>query len=474
MIGLFGTLDMGTRALQAQRQGVEVTGQNLANVNNPAYARQRLIMRTSSAVASAVGPQGTGVQAVSIQQLRDLLTDGQIRGENSVSGFLTRKQSALQNAQAQLGETLLQDSETGAVTGVSTSGSNGILSQINNLFNSFQGLSNDPTSATNRQAVLGAAQELATRLNSADGRLSNLSQTLNESITSETGNANSLLKDLADLNLQIMQAEGGSSATANDLRDLRQQKLEGLASLVDFNTSENPDGSINITADGNLLVDGKDLVDRLEAYDSGSGKLQLRTAKSGAPVNLTGGSIQGAIDTRDGALNDLKSQLDTLAEALVSEVNSIHTGGYNLNGTTGAAFFTGSTAADIAVNTALVADPRKLQASGDPAAVGDNQVALSLARLATQPIAALGQQTFAQQYTTTVTSLGQALQSTNTSMEDQALVQSMLQGQRDAVSGVSLDEEMTNMMKYQKAFEASAKLVATVSEMLDDIINLKR
>ncbi len=465
---------MGTRALQAQRQGVEVTGQNLANVNNPAYARQRLIMRASSSQSGSMGSQGTGVQAVSIQQLRDTLNDRQIRSETSVSGFLSRQQSALQNGQALLGETLQQDPQTGTITGVATSGSNGILSQVNNLFNSFQSLSTSPASQTARQSVLNASQELAARLRSASGRLSDLSGSLNDSITADTTKTNSLITDIADLNNQIVQAEAGTGSTANDLRDLRQQKLEGLSSLVDYNTADNPDGSVNITIGGNLLVSGGDVLDTLQTYDPGSGSLMLRTASTNTPVSLTGGSIQGAIEVRDGALKDLQSGLNSLARSLITEINQVHRSGYDLSGNTGADLLTGTSAANISVNAAIVADPRKLQASGDPTAAGDNQTALALARLSSQPITSLGQQTFAQQYTASVTSLGQALNSTNTRIDDQSIVQSMLLAQRDSVSGVSVDEEMTNMMKYQKAFEASARLVTTVSEMLDSVINLKR
>jgi len=473
MLGLFGTLDLGTRSLQAQRQGVEVTGQNLANVNNPAYARQRLVMRTSPTVSGTLGAQGTGVQGVSIQQLRDELTDQQIRSENSVSGFLKRQQSALENAETQLGETLQQDPQTGAITGVSNASANGILSQLNNLFSSFQSLASDPTSLNSRQNVVSAAQELTTRLHGADRRLSALSQTLNDSVSSDTAKANAALKDLADLNHQIVLAEAGSASNANELRDQRQEALENLASLLDFNASENENGSVNITVGGTLLVSGNDVLDQLETFDAGTNQLMLRTT-SGATLSLTGGSIQGAIDARDGVLGDLKSGLDSLAGSLVTEINQIHSTGFSLSGATGTDFFSGSTAADISLNADLLADPGKLQASGDAAAAGDNQVALSLARLANQPLAALNGQTFAQQYTATVTNLGQSLNSTNAHLNDQTLVQSMLKSQRDSVSGVSVDEEMTNMMKYQKAFEASAKLVSTVSEMLDNVINLKR
>src|SRR5258708_2643260 len=129
MLGLFNTLNMGARALQANQLGVEVTGQNLANANNPAYSRQRVNLSTSTPTPTNLGMQGTGVQASSIQQLRDAMLDGEVRDQSSESGYFNSQQSALQNAQAQLGE-FLNLSATD-----SSSNPQGLSDQLNNLFN---------------------------------------------------------------------------------------------------------------------------------------------------------------------------------------------------------------------------------------------------------------------------------------------------------------------------------------------------
>jgi flagellar hook-associated protein 1 FlgK len=202
--------------------------------------------------------------------------------------------------------------------------------------------------------------------------------------------------------------------------------------------------------------------------------MMVRTATSATPLTLTSGSVQGTIDARDGALQSLRDDLNNSAAQLIAEVNAVHQAGFSLTGSTGADFFSGTDAGTIQVNAALAADPSLLQASGVSGAAGDNQVALALAQLANKKIAALSNQTFSQRFSQTVANLGQALSSVNSDISDQNLVQNMLQRQRDSISGVSLDEEMTEMMKFQKAYQASARLITTIDEMLDTVLAMKR
>jgi flagellar hook-associated protein 1 FlgK len=194
----------------------------------------------------------------------------------------------------------------------------------------------------------------------------------------------------------------------------------------------------------------------------------------GTTLNLTGGTMQGTIDARDNDLVALQSSIDTLAGTLISEVNAVHATGFGLGGTSGESFFTGTNASDIALNTNLVGDPSRIQAGGVAGAVGDNTVAVQLAQLAEANHAALANQTFLENFGQTVAALGQALNGTNTQLTNQQLVENMLLRQRDSVSGVSLDEEMTDLIKFQRAFEASAKLIVTVDEMLLTVLSLKR
>lgn len=479
MLGLFGTLNLGARSLQTQRQGVEVAGQNLANVNNPAYARQRLAIQTSISINGPLGPQGTGADAVAIVQLRSNILDNQLQAEASVRGALQTGQMALQYAQSTLGTQLdrLASGTAGSDAAQGVGGSHNLGQGLADLFNSFQSLSANasPTaSMAERQALLQAATALTTQFNQVDQRLGNLTLSLNEALQADVGAANQLFAEIAKLNERIGHVEASANGVANDLRDLRQQKIEQLAGLVKLDVATGTDGAVNLSVAGTTMVSGRLVNDTLETYDAGAGQLLLRAAASGTPLTLTGGSLQGAIDARDGSIAALRSDLNSLASLLISEVNIVHAAGFSLTGSTGANFFTGTTAADISVNAALLGNPALVQAAGVAGAPADNQTALALAQLAVKPHAALNGLTLSQGYSQTVAALGQSLASVNTQLTDQQVVENMLLRQRDAISGVSLDEEMTDLTRYQKAFAASARLISTVDEMLDTVLNMKR
>jgi flagellar hook-associated protein 1 FlgK len=467
-IGLFGTLGMAARSLQTQQAGIQVTGHNLANVNNPNYARQRLDIDATLPVPSAIGLLGTGAQAVAIQQIRNLLVDQRIQAETSVSGYWDAQQQALQYGQAALGQQVNRTLESG------TAGAQqGIAEGLAELFNSFQSLSTQPTSLAERQVLLMKAGTLASRFNQVADRLNALRSGLNDTIQADVSSANRLMSDIADLNDQIITAEINSGGVANDLRDLRQGKIEELAKLVNIDTAAQSNGGVNISIGGVLMVSDKNVLDSLEVYDAGGGQLLVRAATAATPLTLTGGSVAGAIDVRDGAVAQLQSELDTLAGLLIGEVNALHATGFSLTGSTGENFFTGTDAASIAVNTTLTGNPSLIQASGAAGEPGNNTVALALAQLAGKTHAGLNNQTFSQSFAQTVASLGQSLSSANGALADQQMVQEMLNQQRSAISGVSIDEEMANLSVYQRAYQASARVMVVVDEMLQTLINIR-
>jgi flagellar hook-associated protein 1 FlgK len=464
-LGLFATIGMSARSLEAQQAGIEVAGNNIANVNNPAYARQELNLATTTSVDTGAGLEGTGVQAVSVQQIRSALLDRQITTEQSSSGYLSSQQSALGFAQAALGEQI--DSTTSTA-----SGSSGSIAQgLSDLLNEFQNLSTQPTSMAERQVLLQKASALAGQFNQVQQRLDSLNTNLNSSVQSDVGNANQILSSIADLNDQITTAQINTGSTPNNLIDLRQQKIEQLGNLVNFTTAAQPDGAVNITVGGVLMVSGKNISDTLQAYDAGGGQMLVRATTAGTPLTLTGGTIAGSIDVRDGAVKTLSTSLDTLASQLIDQVNTIHDSGFSLTGSSNQPFFTGTDARTIAVNTTLLNNPALIQASGVSGVTGDNTVALALGQLANVPQAGLSNQTFSQSYDQTVSALGQSLSTVNGQVTDEQTVQQMLQQQRSSVSGVSLDEEMTNLSTYQRAYQASAHLLNIVDAMLDTLIN---
>src|SRR5581483_6280723 len=279
MLGLFGTLDMGARSLAAQQLGAEVTGQNLANVNNPAYARQRVVLQTSTPLPTSIGQEGTGVTAVAIQQVRDSLVDNQILSEGSISGSLNSQQQAMQSAETALNEQITNQSTSGTA-----SSPTGLIQGLSDLFGAFQGLTTDATSMSQRQVVVQTAQDLANRFNTVSSGLSAVHDTLNTSIQNDTSAANQDLADIASLNKQIVLAQA-SGGTPNDLMDLRQQKLEDLAGKIKISTVANSNGSVDVNIGGVTMVSGINQADSLQTYDAGGGQILVRAATAGTQVS---------------------------------------------------------------------------------------------------------------------------------------------------------------------------------------------
>jgi flagellar hook-associated protein 1 FlgK len=468
MMSLFNILNLGAGSLDAQTQATAVTGQNLANVNDPNYARQRVDMQPSTPMNTPVGQEGTGVQVVAIEQLRDALLDGQIQTESGVTGSLNAQQSALQNAEAALGEQITNTSTSG-----SDSSPTGLTADLSNFFNALQTLSTSPSSIPDRQAVIAAAQQLTTQFNQVSSGLTSLTATINSSMDSDVAAANQDLGQIASLNQQIVQAQaiGGS---ANDLIDERDKALSDLASKVNFTTSTQANGAVNVTIGGDIMVYGQTQSDSLmNHWDIFTGRYSVASTNTGNTLTIASGSLEGDITVRDGAIAQLQTGLDTVASQLISSVNSVYSTGYDLNGNTGQNFFTGTNASTIGVNSALLNDPSQFQASGTAGAAGDNTIARALAQLAGASISGLNNQTFSANYGTTVANLGSALSSVNTQITNNGTVTQMLNNQYDSISGVNVDEEMTNLLQYQKAYEASAELITTINQMLQTVVSMK-
>jgi flagellar hook-associated protein 1 FlgK len=472
MLGLFGTLNLAARSMQAQMTGVEVAGQNLANVNTTGYSRQRVQLATSPDVTTGIGPEGTGVTATAIQQIVNQLLNSQVQSQQSTGGYWNGQQSALQSAQNGLDEFLNGSASASSATSVTSDSSTGLAAQLSGLFSAFSAVATSPTSTSARQALVGQAQTLATTFNNVNTQLGSLKTSLNSSLSDNVDSANKLLSGIATLNQQISAAEF-SGGTANDLRDEREQDLENLSQLSNITTSTETNGAVDVSIGGQALVTGYKVADTLQTYAAGGGQMLVQTATGGVPLTLTGGSMQGTIDARDGTLATLQNNVNTLAGTLITQVNAIHGGGYSLTGSTGANFFNGTDAATITVNAALAGNPNFIQTSGSATAAGDNSVALQLAQLGSTAQAALGNQTFNDNYDAAVAALGDSLQTANTQVTNQTAVTQMLTTQRSSVSGVSVDEEMTNLMAYQRAYEASAKLVSTVDTLMGDTLAMK-
>ena len=466
-LGIMGTMEMARNAMRVARSGAEVSGNNLANAANPAYARQRIKLNSSVTIPTEKGPQGSGAEVARLESIRDKVLDKSIISEKSISQYLDSKQVYLRRAEANLGQTV--DSRSIDSGG----GAHGISEGMTELFNSFQSLSVSPTSTAERQIVVFNAQKIADKFNTIDRRLSDLRTGINAEVEDLVTSVNSKLKAVANIavNLGNIEIVEGS---ANEVRDSLQSSLEELAEFVNISTATNDDGELNVFIDGVQMITDNIMTNSVGLHTDINGMHTMAEQVAGNVMNLKSGYLKGLIDARDTSIVDLQTKINTLATQLITEVNTLHRSGYDLNGNTGQDLFTGTGAADVGVNTNIVSDPRQLQGSSSASESSNNDVIRSIAALSTTALTGLNGMTFSEHYGNTISRFGQEISLTTAQLDDQKAVQKMLEKQRESIMGVSVDEEVANLVVYQRAFQASAKLLTTMDSLMKDVLNLTR
>jgi flagellar hook-associated protein 1 FlgK len=351
---------------------------------------------------------------------------------------------------------------------------------LNNLFNAFEDVATDPSNVTARSVLLSQARTLADRLNQADGTLTTQRQSLDQEIGQTITRINNLAQQVADLNDKISQAEL-SGQHANDLRDQRQRIIHDIGEQINVTALEEATGQVTLfVGRGQVLVDknvSHQLTGVANAGNSGLVDVAYQIT-AGVSVDVTSvissGRLKGLLDARDVTIPDVRTKLDTLASSLLTEVNIQHRLGVGLDASTGLNFFvsTGVTARTIAV---ALTDGRQVAASDTAAGLpGNNVNALALANLQHKSITALGNTTLNGYYQTTASGVGADAQQASQDLTAQETLQTELEAHWSEVSGVSLDEELVSMMTYQRAFEASSRIVVMADELMQTILNLKR
>ena len=343
------------------------------------------------------------------------------------------------------------------------------------LFNSFQSLSVSPTSTAERQTVIFNAQKVADKFNTVDRRLSDLRTAINDEVQDIIKDVNSKLKELAYTAINIGNIESVEGA-ANEVRDSLQASMEQLSEYVNISTSTNEDGQLNVFVDGMQMITENVLTNSVKLHTDGDGMYYLADNTNGTVFSLKSGYLKGMIDARDVGIKDLRTNISAIAEELITEVNSLHQTGYDLYGTNDntAGLFTGTNGSNMGVNASIISDPRKLQGSSSATEVSNNDVLRSIAALSTKTVTNLSGMTFSENYGNTVSRFGQDLALATSQLNDQQTVQKMLEKQRESIMGVSVDEEVANLVIYQRAFQASARLLSTMDDLMQDVLNMTR
>lgn len=481
---ILGDLANASKALTAHRFGVTTAGNNMANVNNPDYARQRVVIGEDGVIQTVGGPRGLGVEVQGFEHMRDAVLDREILRESSRHASLTAQQAALAKAESSLGQEISRSGDSPFIDGATSGGgSGGIAETLNNFFNAFHSLSANPASDAEKESLLQKADILTEKLNVTAERFDNLYDDIALQVRTDVGSANQMIEEIARLNSQISRAESGNVGQALSLRDQRQGILQDLSELMQVKVEDIPNSAGQIRVYVPTIGGDSpqiDLVERgrfeqitfVDSDPSTNTSPRFLVGDEGIRVEVKSGKIEGSLVARDGPIAEYRRGLDGLASELVTQINTLYNSGTAPNDTN---FFeaTGDAsllkASGIKLASGLAAST--LRTSNDSDDLGDNTLVLAIAELADERLAGIGNRDFSTFYRSIVTTLGEGVAKVDARLEDETIVYDLLKQQQEAISGVSLDEEMTDMMKYQRAFEATGKFIRVIDEMLDVIVN---
>ncbi|GAB4172451.1 MAG: flagellar hook-associated protein FlgK [Calditrichia bacterium] len=464
MSGILGSLEIARKALWASRLGLDVTSQNIANVNTPGYSRQRVDLTPSNPVNLGFGPLGTGVLVKRISRARVDLIDRNLRDAYTRQGYGQAQETVLM----QLDSVYNEPSE------------NGLAYQITDFFNEWSNLASNPEDSSARQILMQKSVKLAATFRDTTNKLHTMRKSIESQVSGEVRDLNQILKDLASVNGKIVNAEiGGTSA--NDLRDMRDKLVDELAKFGKVTFSEDSRGSSNINLEGVTVVTGTDYQEftyAVENNDLGVKELHLKLKSTGEIFNSTTGKLGSYVYQFNELIPEQLDNLDQIASSLITEVNKIHSKSYGLpqgsppTASTGFDFFTGGDAASIRINKNVEEDLNKIaiSVSGEP---GDAEGALAISNLSNKKMFGNRTQTINEFYQTMISKLGNQIDDAQSIIAQQDLVVGQLESQKDSISGVNLDEEMINLTKFQRSFEAASKVIKTVDEMMQTILTLK-
>lgn len=462
MTHLFGVLSAGTSALLTQQRAINVTGNNIANVNTPGYSRQRLNLETNPPVYTAAGLMSFGVHSNDIERIYDRFLGVQLNNENAALGRWQAQQGMLDRVEVVFDE----------------SGGYGLNQALSDFWNAWQDLGLNPSGTTERSMVAATSQGLADAIREKYGELEQIQKDIDTALASGVETVNRLVAQIADLNQKIASTESGGTH-ANDFRDRRDLVLKQLSEIIDIKSYENSDGQVVVSAaDGRPLVEsGTTWSLQTQTNADGHTDILWPDIDGGAVTitdRITGGKIGGWLQTRDTEIAGYQDQLDALADELRGRINAVHAAGYGLDGTTGTNLFGGSGgAADFQVNPDLLNDLDLIAASGTPGGVpGNAGNALAVYGLRSAMTMNGGAATFDTAVNTLVSTVGYDVQTAKANSSHQAEMMTYLENYRESVSGVSLDEEMVNLVKFEAAYNAAAKMISMADDMLNTLMSV--
>jgi len=460
MAGLTQLLNVARDALTAQSYGLNVTGQNISNASTPGYVRRVAQLETQN-----LGSQsGGGVRAVGLERVTNDFIERRESQATGTSSAATTRDQTLASIEA-----LFNDG-----------GGTGLGSALNDVFASFSALAANPNDTTTRANVLAAAGAFADRANATGNTLAQTSIDLKQQAQDGVDQINQRAQEIAKLNMEIAQATMQGD-DASDLKDQRTEKILNMSGLINTHTFTDGSGNTVVQVAGTTIVDGQHARSLSLDLDS-NGALQLFANQSGGGRSeitqfLTGGKLGGIKEARDKDLFDVSQKLNALVFDVATAVNTQHAAGVGADGGTGRNLFdigssSTNAARDLRVSVDVFDHPDRIAAASNVFSTpGGSDNALALSKLFDTQIAVGNSKTAAQAYGDLIGSIGSTRANSQRDVETQGAILTQVQSMHQSQSGVSLDEEMVNLTKYQNAYQAASKMIGVADQLMQTLLN---
>ena len=451
-MGLSRIFDISRRSLATYQKAMDVTSHNVANASNENYSRQRVSFTAENPEIGANFIWGSGVKIDEVQRVRSTLIDSQLRtAYGNANG--NEQQSELLS---QIEQVFSEPSELG------------ISNMMTQFFNSWNELAVSPNSMALRYNVLQKSQQLTDRIQVVYDNLNTVSYDSMRNFTDKVNSVNTILKQIKELNVQVVNSSI-IGVSASDVMDQRDALIDDLSKLVNINVIYDQKGSANISIGGLQSVDTAGYIE-FETKEV-NGTLTMVAKESGTNVKLTSGKLYGLSQVYSEKIPEYLSTIDAIANSIMDNVNNIHKSGYSLEDPplTGTDFFESYSEGHLVINSTILNDATRLAVSAD-GSQGNGQIAADIAKLTNQKI--LNGITLNENFSRIVAKLGSDKQNADQLSESTNLIIEQLQVQKGAESGVSIDEEMTNIIRFQRSYDASARLIKIADQMLETLINM--
>lgn len=458
MSDLSRMLNIAKSALLANRYALDVTSNNIANAHTDGYSRQRPELETSPSVQTPFGYLGSGVEMRRVIRIRDAFVDQEIRSSTNSLGENQVYNKVLDEVEAYFNEP----------------NGGGLSTEFDNFFKAFQELANNPEDIGVRETVLQQGISISKVFNEIASGLDTIRFDALKKVNDTLQDINNLTSEIASLNKQIFSL---GSTDVNELMDIRDKRIDELSKLIDVKVIIDSNGLANVSSGGSTLVSG---VNSLKIVsDSNSNYIQLLYEGTKTALGSISGTLGGYVNTFNTLIPKYQQKFDTLASTFINEVNKLHSSGYGLpdlttgEASTGIDFFEGTDARSIKLTNDVKNNVRNIAASADGSS-GNNLVAQNISKLLDKGFFDNGNTTFTQFYRGIITAIGYENSDSSRKATSYESRVSSLENLKSSISGVSLDDEMVNLIKYQRSFEAAAKVVQSVDELFDTLLSLKR